>query len=152
PLEAWLAELSLPSPAELPAALRAGAKSLKRPTADQLAEARQQARAGMDELSAFLGDGTDADGWKKYLRWSDLVANTDGSRLVNLKTLREIRERFAARHAGLDLAEFVNVRLALESYIVRLSLVEKDAPSVLRKQLEILATGIERGESARPEG
>ncbi len=152
-LEAWLDDLSLPRLSELPSALRAARDSFRRPTAEQLAESRQRLRQVLGTLSEFLGDGEDGRGWKRYLRWTELEANTGKPGRADLKTLREIRELFAAAYTGLDWPQFADVRRELEAHIAKLSLAtEEDSPRTFRQTLEALARAIERGESANAQG
>jgi hypothetical protein len=152
-LEAWLDDLSLPRLSELPAALRAARESFRRPSPGELAASRQRVRQVMAALSEFLGDDENGRGWKRYLRWPELEANTADARHADPKTLAEIRELLAGRHTGLDWPQFADVRRELEAYLAKLTLAtDETAPGTFRKTLDELALAIQRGDGASARG
>jgi len=145
-LKNWVVELSIPTAAELPAALRAARQSFRRPTTGEVDAARQELQQALAALGEFLGDDETGRGWKRYLRWGDLQASVTGRGDANVRTLKEILALFSADHEGLAGPKFLAARRALEAYTRVIILTsDPDAPKDFVRRVESLAFAVERG-------
>ena len=117
-LQSWAAELNIPAHQRLRAAARASKVSFT-PIGDAHIRARRsQLRRAMNRLDRFLARGgpDTQNGWKRYLRWNDLLAQVDPQQQPDAKTLQTIGGQYFKGADGLELAEFVAVRDALQNY------------------------------------
>jgi hypothetical protein len=87
-------------------------------TPDELAAQRSKLAQAVHALDTYLSRyGTRGSSWKKFLRWPQLVAESQGTAAPNLEELTMLRARFVSGYEGLELGPFAAVRLALERYI-----------------------------------
>lgn len=81
----------------------------------------RQAKCDLQEAAAeldrqFQKVGTNGPGWEKYLHW-DTLKTTLYSDRPDMEQLKEAYSALAAPHRGLELACFVDLRLAIEKYM-----------------------------------
>lgn len=80
----------------------------------QAKTALQAAATNLDEQ--FQKVGSTGEGWEKYLDWADLKS-TIYSGKPDMEKLKKAYTALAASHRGLELACFIDLRLALEKYM-----------------------------------
>ena len=80
----------------------------------QAKAALQTAAASLDEQ--FQKVGPQGKGWEKYLDWSDLKS-TIYSDKPDMEKLEKGYKALASTHRGLELACFIDLRLAIEKYL-----------------------------------
>jgi hypothetical protein len=95
----------------------AAANDLRPAASPDLAPARANVAQALNQLDAFLRTGAPAKsvGWKKYLRWDELVALSQQEQ-PQPDRAAALLARLTANHAGLDMAPFTRLRGALEEY------------------------------------
>ena len=117
-LAAWIADLSLPALDELPQAALAAKGQFSAPAKDDLKQAGKQLRSAVDRLDDYLSrGGKNGAGWKKYIKFENLqkeLAKKDG---MTADSLEPYIKKLSAKHAGLELTKFADVRSGLEQYV-----------------------------------
>ncbi len=125
-LEAWHAELSLPKPAELPAAARA-AKSQFTPVDPADLEASKTAlKKATAELRKYIAAAKYRSGWTQYLLLDQLQQQLD-SDTPNPAVLDAVAFKFASQQSGLEKPIYANVGQAA-TYLPKLLVAQ--APMV----------------------
>jgi hypothetical protein len=139
-LAAWIAELSLPALDELPKAAINAKSQFDAPGKDALGKADKQLRAAIDRLDDYLSDGGENGvGWKKYLRFEDLQEELAKQGGPTADALAPFVKKLSAKHAGLDLDQFTDVRTGLEQYVAATKLPDAGE---LKVQYEAVLDGL----------
>lgn len=101
----------------LAAVAKAAAADFYAPTSADLTPARANLAQATAQLDAFLRTGAPAKsvGWKKYLRWDELVALAQQEQPA-ADSAAMLLTKLRANHTGLDMPPFARVREALEAY------------------------------------
>jgi hypothetical protein len=127
-LAAWVAELNQPpsaqpalapvQPTNLAAAAREAKARFAPVTAQQATQAKVELATAVRDLENWLrrSGPIRAEGWKKYLGWSDLenVVAQDGP--PDAAAVSRLVGRLTANKNGLEMSHFRRVRAALENY------------------------------------
>lgn len=111
-----------------------------------VAEARRQVAEAVRALDAFLRTGAPgkAEGWKRYLRWPELVALSTSSDPLAKDVLKQLVAKLEADHSGLELPVFVRLRETLERYrAVSEGASDAQAGDDFAKRMEDLAKQLE---------
>jgi hypothetical protein len=142
-LEAWHAELSLPKPAELPAAAQA-AKAEFTPADPAALEASKAAlRKATAELQTYIAAARYRAGWTKYLMLDQLQAQLD-SETPDPAVLDAVAFKFASQQKGLENPIYANVGKALADYLPKLLVARDPMPQAdYEARLDRLATLLE---------
>ncbi len=97
-------------------------------TYDEVMAARRNARDASQVLSGFLGDGQRGQGWRRHLRMNELQAELGDSDYgmppsnADPNLLPAVVQKLSENHPGLELKEFVDLRLALSAYLKMLDM------------------------------
>jgi hypothetical protein len=143
-LALWLDDLTVPTLADLPKALRDAGADFVPPREEELRPLAQAVRQAISQLDAYLGTDDNALRWKRYLQLESLQAQVDGKAKADLAILNTVLERFSANHEGLELPEFTAVRDALARYLRPLRLAsEPGAKANYAKHLDSLAAAVQ---------
>ncbi|MCA9212607.1 MAG: hypothetical protein KDB27_06065, partial [Planctomycetales bacterium] len=91
------------------------------PDADAIARFQAELRVELANLEQYLQRGTTAEqqGWKNYLQWDALTANSTGE--PDIEFLKTAQLLFRAGHAGLERPAFVGVRDKVDRLLFALS-------------------------------
>jgi hypothetical protein len=93
----------------------------------------QQAVAELQVVLANSGPEV-AEGWKKYLRWSELEAGLNNPAAVEPHQLQAIVERFSRNHAGLESSRFLLVRDRLRAFARAVETSQQGNTAALQEQ------------------
>ncbi|MEK6249425.1 MAG: hypothetical protein N2C12_14685, partial [Planctomycetales bacterium] len=86
------------------------------PTPGDMNTAVEQLAQTTATLTAFLdGSRQNGAGWNKYLRWAKLQAAVAAGDSFDASDLESVERRFAADQPGLEMAQFADVRRAIQS-------------------------------------
>ena len=115
-LTSWHASLAQPEPGALAAAARQA--QFKPITPQDVAEAKRALATAVSELEGFLNrSGTaNADRWKAYLGWNDLVGIVQSDEAPNAEVVDSLSSKLTSNVSGLEFGPFVRTRAALERY------------------------------------
>lgn len=86
---------------------------------------REELVEKLNQLNAWLGEGTNGDGWRKYLQWKSLQAQLKPGNRPDPAVLAETLQKLSAEENGLDLKRFVAARQALSAYVAFLKEAEQ---------------------------
>ena len=87
-------------------------------TETEIREAKNGLKKAVEKLNHEFQniDSKRAQGWKKYLDWDQFTKTLAGDK-PDMEQLKKTDKALSASHRGLELACFVDVRLALEKYM-----------------------------------
>ncbi len=118
-LEAWLADLEMPTVDELPEIALEAKDQFREISADDVAAAKQSAIDALDDLNNYLARNPRyARGWKKFLNWDELqteLAKDD----PDLTTLNAVVEKLSSDNTGLEKRRFLLARRLLNLFVNR---------------------------------
>ena len=123
-IDQWLAEMAEPLSDGLALDARA-AKWRYAPIADaQLESARQKLQTAALDLENYLATGPieNAERWKKFLRWPNLMESLNQGTGARLSRLNRVYRQLGSGEQGLEKQPFVRVRLSLRGYLEQLQL------------------------------
>ena len=84
------------------------------------ADAAANLQWSVRRMNSWLGDSSQATGWRKYLLLNVLESQAAKGHQADYRTLSQIRARFASGVAGTDHPVFVDVRRAIDQQLVSL--------------------------------
>lgn len=115
-LASWRASLAQPEPGALAASARQA--QFKPITPQEAAEAKRALATAITELEGFLNRSgrANADRWKAYLGWNDLVAIVQSNEAPNAEVVDSLSRKLTSNVSGLEFGPFVRTRAALERY------------------------------------
>jgi len=117
-IELWITDLSLLKKAELAAAIAKAKGTFTPISKEKSAKSKTDLNAAVKTLGAYLSrSGADGAGWKKYLKFDDLQKALAAEKGPDLKVLAKNAKLYAAKHKGLSLPKFKQVRKAIENYV-----------------------------------
>jgi hypothetical protein len=109
---------AMPPVGELPAACRAAKAQFRPLTKNDLDQAKTELLQAIDRLDQRLTSaGQNGEAWRKYLQWGALQAEIQRPQGPNLEILKDVRDRCAADHEGLELVWFLDAQQALRNYV-----------------------------------
>jgi hypothetical protein len=117
-LVAWHSVLMQPKPGELAQAARDAAGKFQPITPEAAAQAKTELAAAMSQLEQFLNRSgpANAAAWKTYLAWNELAALVQSNDPPNPAAVNALAAKYQTNHVGLEMPQFMNVRVALENY------------------------------------
>jgi hypothetical protein len=139
-LAAWLAELSQPTPAELPQVALAAKETYTPPPADHVAQTRARLNQALNRLNNYLApSAANRAAWQEYLGWSALRAEL-AKEVPEINVLEAVGAKFYQNEVGLDLPPFVGAREALRDYTTAVKLAAvADGQAAYHAQLDALS-------------
>ena len=98
-------------------------------------EPHDAVQTALDEMHRWIGEGDKGQGWRRFLRSQDLKRELTKGQEANAEVVNEILELYSGETNGLDRAQFVGVRRALEVWSAELNAASKpvDLPGVAEK-------------------
>jgi hypothetical protein len=136
---------SVPSDS-LAAQARQAANQFQPVSPEAVTVARADVGRALAELDAFFRTGAayKAVGWKRYLRWDELVALTKSEQPPANETMSALIGKLEADQGGLELPIFVRLREALENYrAVAAASADGRAADEYDKRMEDLAVQLD---------
>lgn len=117
-LASWANVVKVPMAVRWSEQLRSSAPHTAPISEAALRKARYQLRDAANALEQMLAGASPAtrDGWKAFLKWSDLQTQLNMG-TPNWKTLEGVAVQFYNGHPGLEFPQFVRVREALFKYL-----------------------------------
>jgi hypothetical protein len=145
-LAAWSAELSAAQADNLPQMARDAAQRFRPVAPQDVAATQAELNAALGGLDALLRNSpreNDA-GWRRYLRWDELVEQARRSEGPDPKVVEPILAKLGAQENGLEMPQFRRVRHALKRHL-ETSQVAADAKlqETYAQRLEELAKHLE---------
>jgi hypothetical protein len=125
--------------------VREAAKNYRPITPQEVASAQAGAARALASLDNFLRTGAPykQEGWKRYLRWDELVAAVNSGQPAD-DVVSSVVEKLRADKGGLDLPVFVQTREALEQYAsITTAARETNAAEEFGRKMDDLAKQID---------
>src|SRR5262245_19169343 len=158
----WPLPLAFQAAAQPPAlaeAAREAAKNFQAASPQELAKAKADLTAAIDNLDRFLRRSAAAaatKSWKVHLQWDELVALPTKDQPASAELLSAILNEFNGKSPDLKLQQFIKLHEALEAYAAAIKLPADDKikdeyvkrMEALAKQLEAYAKDPASGDAA----